>query len=49
MPGEELGHSSNHVEKLLSRMGNDSLVGRSSKLEFLPEFRQSKEHRFGFI
>ena len=30
-------------------MGYGILVGIGSNLEFLPEFHQLKEHRFGFI
>ena len=42
VPGEDIDW------KLFSRMGHVRLVVGSSKLEFLPDLRQLKEHRFGF-
>ena len=47
--GKDLDWSSNSAEKVFDQMGHRILVGGSIKLEFLLEFCQFKEHRFGFI
>ena len=49
MPGEDIDGSINHTEKVLIRMGHGIMIGGSKNLEFLLEFHQLKEHRFGFI
>ena len=49
VPGEELDCISNCAEKVFSWVGNGGLVGGSINLKFLPDFRQLKDHYFGFI
>ena len=47
--GEDIYRSSNHTDKVFSLIGYKILVGVGINLEFLSEFRQLKEHRFGFV
>ena len=49
VPVEDLDWSIKCTEKLFVWIGHGKFVGGGSKLEFLPEFRQLKEHRFGFV
>ena len=49
LPGEDLEHSSNHTQKVFSRMKHVSLVVGNIILEFLPEFLHLEEHCFGFM
>ena len=49
VPDDELDRISNHAEKVFYWMGNGSLVGGIINIEFLPELRQLKEHRFRFV
>ena len=49
VPIEELYQRSNFLEKLFAWIGHRSMVGGSSNIDFLPEFRQIREHCFGFI
>ena len=49
LPGEERYWTINRPYKLFVHTGNGGLIGESSNLELLPEFRQIKEHNFGFV
>ena len=48
VPHEKLDSISNQAEKLFDWMGHGILVGGGSNNDLLTEFRQLKEHPFGF-
>ena len=49
VPDEELYWISNRAEKVFYWMGHGSLLDGGRNLEFLPEFHQFKENRFGVV